>query len=268
MIAGILLFGHAGVGLLAALTFFLPSRWRTRALVVCGVIGSALGAAAVAVAGSGESFRGFELGPSVIPVAAGAAAAWLLLAAFPTPTRWTAGALTGVASSALLLAAASRWVVPTLLFFSCGLLAVAAASTLGRSRPLFWISGFASVATLGAVFAEQALGDGGWAVPDSLAGWQRYVVVGAGVLLAGAIPLSSHWTLARDRAAAAGPLLIGAGFAYFHFALGEPDRWAALALLFAGALFGLGAHATRRFVPSLAGASLVTVMAAAACAGP
>ena len=75
MIAGILLFGHAGVGLLAALTFFLPSRWRTRALVVCGVIGSALGAAAVAVAGSGESFRGFELGPSVIPVAAGAAAA-------------------------------------------------------------------------------------------------------------------------------------------------------------------------------------------------
>ncbi|MDQ3955161.1 MAG: hypothetical protein M3285_06405, partial [Actinomycetota bacterium] len=156
----------------------------------------------------------------------------------------------------------------TLLFLSCALLAMVAASTLGRSRPLFWIPGFASVAALGGAFAEQTLGDGGWQAPTSLVGWPRYVVIGAGAVLAGAIPMTAHWSLARDRAAAAGPLLAGAGFVYLHLALGDPDRWAALALLVGGLLFGLIAYASRRFVPSLVGAALVCVMAAAACAGP
>jgi hypothetical protein len=222
----------------------------------------------MAWAGSGETLRGFELGPRVIPAAAGAAAAWLVVAALASPSSWGSCAFTGGACSAVLLAATSEWVVPTLLFFSCALLALAAASTLGRSRPLFWIVGFASVLALGGALADQVLGDGGWRIPESMEGWARYLVIGAGVVLAGAIPLSGHWTIARDRAVAAGPLLTGGGFVYLHLVLGEPDRWAALALLFVGLLFGLGAHAGTRFVPSLAGASVVSVMAAAACAGP
>lgn len=268
MIAAVLLFGHAALGLLSGLTFFLPARWRSRALIGIAMIGFLLAAAGLAWSGSGESFRGFELGGRAVPVAAGVAAAWLLIAALPGSASWTMGSLTGIACSALLLAATSLWVAPTLLFLSCALVAVAAASTWGRSRPLFWIPGFASVAALGAAFAELALGDGGWQISTSLVGWPRYVVIGAGVVLAGAIPMTGHWSLARDRAAAAGPLLTGGGFLYLHLALEEPDRWATLVLLFAGLLFGVAAYATRRFVPSLVGAAFVSLMAAAACAGP
>ncbi|MDQ3955345.1 MAG: hypothetical protein M3285_07340, partial [Actinomycetota bacterium] len=153
MIAVVLLLGHAALGLFSALTFFLSPRGRARALVGFGVGGFVLAAAGLAWSGSGESFRGFELGVRAVPATAGVAAAWLLIAVFPGRARWSTGALTGIACSALLLAATSRWVVPTLLFLSCALLAMVAASTLGRSRPLFWIPGFASVAALGGAFA-------------------------------------------------------------------------------------------------------------------
>ncbi|MDQ3984982.1 MAG: hypothetical protein M3280_00555 [Actinomycetota bacterium] len=227
----ILLLGHAGLGLLALGTVFLGEKWRSRVLTVLCLIGLGLGVALAVAAGSDEIWRTNRLDAGAIVPALGVSAAWLVTAAAPAPRgRWMTVALVGVASSSLALAGSNRWTAPALVFIGGLALAVAVLGE-GRLRPQVATAVFVATIAAAVALMSRTLQDEVWTLGGGLEGWPRYVLVGAAVVQAGALPGVGVWGLLKRGGAAALPLLVAGAFVFMDLALEEPDRWAALALM-------------------------------------
>lgn len=130
----VLVLGHALLGALLLPAAGAGEPVRRRAVEAASVAGVLLGVALV-IAGQADAGEwrsvAFEA-RSTTPSGFVVAAAWLVTGALAARIRVTEAALTGVAASGLVLALNGRYVVPSLLFWLCASLALAA--TAG-SRP-------------------------------------------------------------------------------------------------------------------------------------
>ena len=227
----VLLLGHAGLAVVAVGAGFLGVRWRRRTLVPLCLIGLALGVTLAVAAGSDEVWRTNRLGPGTVLPALGVSAAWLVAAAAPAARgRWMTVATTAVAASCLAMAGTTEWVAPALVFFGGLALATAALAETDRA-PQVAIAVFVATVAAAVALGSRALEGEAWSLAGGIDGWARYVLIGAAVVQAGALPALGVWDLVNRGGAAALPLVVAGAFVFMDLALDEPDRWAALALV-------------------------------------
>ena len=228
----VLLLAHGALGVLALATLPIRGPWRPRSLGIICVAGAGFGIALVVLNGSLDQWRTTELRGVSALAGATATAAWLVAASVSAPRgRSITCALVGVASSALALAVVNDWVVPTLLFWLCSSLAIAALAAEGHRGLGVLVVLFASDVALAAALVGNWTDSGSWALPAELEGWPFYVLVAAAVLRGGAIPATGAWSLLEAPGAPAVPLLVGGSFGLLPIALGgSGDPWVGVGL--------------------------------------
>jgi hypothetical protein len=214
----VLLLGHAFLGLIALLGRETRDETRTQLVQILSGAGVLLGVILFFAPGSGDIWRTTLVEPDrahLIGVAV--ACAWLVLLVVERISgegAWDAAVLIGAASSALALFGLNRWAVPAILFW--GVLALALAALASRARrPGATRLGLAAGSALLAagVVVHIFLNDQTWEWPRGSGGPALWLLLGAAVLLSGAIPATGGWGLFGSRSSAAVlPLLTGGSF--------------------------------------------------------
>ncbi|HYN36519.1 MAG TPA: hypothetical protein VEV82_06035 [Actinomycetota bacterium] len=236
MIVPILFVGHAGLGLLALGSAFLPEKWRRRILLFLCLLGIGAGVAIAVLGVQGDTWRSTELGDTAVIAGAATALAWLVAVVVAALRgRALSCALVGVAAASLTIAATSRWMVPVLLFWVCSSVALAGLAARGERPAPIWIALFLSDACLIAALVGVWVDERTWTLPTELDGWTLYVLLAAAAIRGGAIPALGVWGSLSGAAAPAAPLLTGGAFTLLPIALGPGAPWAA-AVLFALAI--------------------------------
>jgi hypothetical protein len=257
--APVLYLGHGALALAATFLYLFATRTR-RAVRFIALLGCALGIALVVGADDIGMWR--TTTPSGAPGAiagAAAGAAWLIVAVRPGAGPRPA-IVTGVAGSALALFATSLWIVPTLLFGACALMAIAALVSLGAVRSLAWFSvagvGAAIVVSLG--FAAWDAHGWGAIEPEGL---YRGLAYGAAIAAAGILPLLVWQAVGVGSGAV--PLLAGCGFVLLARIGGDPDPRIAAGLLILALALAAGAWISRLTIVAVGAWSSATFAALA-----
>ncbi len=274
----------AALGVVLLVFFGLPARLRAAGsdnrdeqagdvrfgpLQAIGVVGALLGLW-IALSASDEPWR-TTLAERIPTAFAGAAigCAWVLAVILDPGRRgWRTAALVAAGSSALVLAATNQWLVPTLLFWGCSSLAVAALASDSPARGLVWPTIAASDAAFAAGLIAHAVSLDSWALRTPIEGWPAVLVGVAGVLRAGVVPHGGAWALLDSRGAPALPLLLGGAFTLTSGRAIGAWPWVAVVLLLV-ALLGVVRN-VRSDAPDLssAGAWIVAVALALSLAVP
>lgn len=232
MIASLYL-GHAVIGVALLATRSFKRELRSAALLGGSALGALLGAALYLVRDSNAGWRTTELeAPTAALVAVAIPCAWILLGALDQGSgRSEAGCLIGVACSGLALFATNEWVVPATLYWVASSLALVA-MTPGRSAAPARVAVLVSDVGVVVALAGHSLGLVTWRMPLPAEGWPYWVLLGALVVRAGALPQLGIWVALKSRTGACGlPLLVAGGFALLHGPAGGPQVGAGLALL-------------------------------------
>lgn len=218
-----LVLGHGVVGLLLLLVAPLGRRARRIGVPALALLGTALASVLASGRSWGWSWRGLELSPGpVLVVALASGAAWVLVAVLQA--RPGAAALAGVGTAALGMAALTEWLVPFLLFWLLGSLAVAGMALGAPRGPSAWVG--VAVADLVLVLALllQWTTEEEWALPSSAApevAWLIRLAALARVLSASLIPAREP----GGEEAAAVPLLAGGSFLLLMKLAPGPEPW-------------------------------------------
>ncbi len=281
----LLVFGHALLSLVLIGAGRLPgSSNRHRVVLGCSGAGILLGV--VAALGAEGSWRTLELGGGATIVAGAAAAcSWLLVGALDLGRgRWYQGALVGVGATGLLAFASNEWLVPGLLFWLCGSVALGAILIPEHGRGALWIALAASDVALTLAVLAHGIGVESWEMPVPIDGWQYFVVLAAVVLRCGSLPRAGGWVLLGSPGSACVPLLVGGAFVLLATLGARPQPWAAAAALVVALIcaitsilkktpsislvgawpVALGAGATLATTDAVAGAGVAALLATAA----
>ena len=162
----LLVLAHALLAVVALMSAGAETEGRSRFLRGLAVCGALLGLILFfATPLLGDEWRTIELAPSLTRISAIAVtAAWVLAAATEGSTetgRWDVAALTGVASTALILFATNQWLVPALLFAGIATLCIA---LLLEARSLARVVVSLAGLVLGGTFVWLALAEDTWAL--------------------------------------------------------------------------------------------------------
>lgn len=260
----VLLLGHAVLGALLLVAARTGAATRRRAIEGAAAAGTGLALAlAGAGAAGGRGWRSVALEPATaVPAALAVAGAWILTGALGARgARVELAALTGAASSGLVLAATGRFVVPALLFWLCSSAALAALCGFGGARGA-WPALALSDAAVCAAAVTYVVSEDSWSFGGGAEGPVLWALALAAAVR-GATYLSGPAAAAGSEASAAAPLMAGGAVALVVRA-GGPAPWAAVIVLALAAL-GLGrvlwkGQATTRIV-----AGWPVAMAVAAC---
>lgn len=269
MISVVLLAGHGGLGLLCLVALLLRGRWRSGTLLFFCLTGVGLGIALIVLNQSSETWRTTELSSICTVVGASAACAWLIAAVTGAANgRVLVCSLIGVSSSALALAATSRWAAPALFFWVCSSLGIAVLAGRARARGSVWVVLFASDVALAAVLVGTWSDTKDWLLPTELDGWAFYALLLAALLRAGAIPGIGTWGLTTTFGAPALPLLTGSAFALLPIALGPADPWVGAGFFALALGAGIWGIVRRTLLVSIASGSLIAVLLGLALIAP
>lgn len=215
-VAAVLYLTHALIAALALFARRLEAQSRSKFLQFLAGVGIAAGALLFFAPSSGDVWRTTSMEverAQLIGIAV--ACAWLI---FLTVERvrvagdWDGCVLVGVGACGLALFGANDWVVPALLFwFVTAGAVVALVSRLPRTGAALASVCVASVLVLVALGSEQ-LATERWDL-HIVSGWRSWALVGAAVILSGAIPVVGVWSAFQGTTAAAAlPLAIGGSF--------------------------------------------------------
>jgi hypothetical protein len=264
----VVLLGHGVLAAALLVTRAFPTRVGVRLATAIALLGAVLGVLQVALWDSGEGWRSITLDPDGAPIAGAAAvAAWAVVATLvPAGDRWYSGAFVGVSATGLGMFASNDWLVPALLFWVAGSVALIALIVRAKGGIAAPAAIVVSDALLIAALAEIALGDRDWALPKGSSGGWFWVLAAAALARAGTIPLVSGPARAAIPLLAGGSLSVAAGIG----ANAEP--WLAAALVTVAVLSATAASIRR--VPSialpcasLAAVGLTTIYAGAGAGG-
>ena len=162
---------------------------------------------------SGETWRTTRVDPSVAPIVGIAiVCAWVLVWAVHRDDGWYQGALTGAASTALLLASTNLWVVPLLFFWVASSIAIGAFMLHDERRSSVWVGLFASDAAWIAAVIMHALDVESWRFVLPVEGKTLWLVVAALVLRAGVLLRAGVWAALSRGSAASVPLVVAGAF--------------------------------------------------------
>jgi hypothetical protein len=232
-VIALLYLGHAAIGLALLATWPLKREFR-RAGVLAGSGAGALLAVGLYLAGDSDAAwrtTGLEAQTAAM-IAVAIACAWILLGALDRGSgRADAGCLIGVASSGLVLFATNEWVVPGALYWVASSVAVVV-MTRGKSAAPARVAILVSDVAVVVALASYSLDLQTWRMPEGMEGWPYWVLVGALVVRAGALPQLGIWAAIPSRMGACGlPLLVAGGFALLLGPAGGAQVAAGLALL-------------------------------------
>lgn len=249
----VLSLGHAVASVVLLASSHRPAKERARAVWACSGVGVLLAGVLVAGVGSGQHWRALALRESATVVGVAVATAWLVAAIVDLGRgRWEVGALIGVASTALILASSSEWLVPGLLFWFCGSVAIGVLGLQSATNSGAHVALFASDLALGAGLIASDVGGATWRMPVLVDGWPGYVLLLAALLRLGALPRVGVWGLLGSPAAAAIPLLVGGAFALPLRTIAVLGGWPAVVVL-AGAVAIAAFAAVTTESPSISG---------------
>lgn len=262
----VLYFAHALAAGALVVVGRLPRRARaTATMAVCALAGAC--GVLLAIVG-GDPWRTTSPHDAATAIAGAAiAGAWLAAAVLGPPgERWRTGALVGSTATGLALFAANDWVVPALLFWLASSVAlVALTARRGQTWAALWIvAGDAAVAI--ALLAHA--GTDSWRLPATVTGWPRWLLLGAAIVRAGAIPRVGSWQSLRSSSAAALPLAAGGAFVVVDRFVGGPLPWAGVGLLAGSVVVLVWSLWARSLVAATVGAWPALVMLAAAAIAP
>lgn len=271
-LAAFLYLAPGGLALLALSSRGAEAPARSRFLQFLSSVGLAISVVVFFAPSSGEAWRSTVMDADrahLIGVAT--ACAWLV---FLTVERtrpdgdWDACMLVGVGASGLSLFGANRWAIPALLFWIVTALAVAALTARVPGTGAARASIFGAGVLVAAAMAGELLASGRWELHE-LSGWPWWVLVGAVVLLSGAVPGAGGWSsFGRSTAAAAFPLLIGAAFLLVASPSSTDEPFVALALILVGVGAGIGSVLKRALEVRLIGTWAVALMLGLAFVAP
>jgi hypothetical protein len=260
----VLIVGHAGLGVLALASSFLPGKWTRRVLVGLSLVGFGFGVAIAVLGVLGDTWRTIELGDDAVVAGAASAVAWLVAAIEAAPRgRAVACALVGVTSTSVVVAATTGWLVPMLLFWICSTLAIAVLAGMSSGAPPVWVALFLSDALLIAALFGSWVDGHAWQLPTELDSWPRYLVLAAAAIRGGAIPVVGVWGAMSGAAAPVAPLLAGGAFVLVPVALGPSEPWTGaglLALSVGGAVWALWGG--RALLPAAGAVSMALLLGA------
>ena len=248
----VLSLGHAVASVVLLASSHRPAKERARAVWACSGVGVLLAGVLVAGVGSGQHWRALALRESATVVGAAVATAWVVAAIVDLGRgRWEVGALIGVASTALILASSSEWLVPGLLFWFCGSVAIGVLGLQSATNSGALVALFASDLALGAGLIASGVGGATWRMPVLVDGWHGYVLLLAALLRLGALPRVGVWGLLGSPAAAAIPLFIGGAFALPLRTIAVLGGWPAVVVLAGAVAIAFAAVTTES--PSISG---------------
>jgi hypothetical protein len=162
---------------------------------------------------SADAWRATLVVPSTAAIVGIAVAcSFALVWAVHRDDGWFQAATVGVASSGLLLAAASQWAVPMLMFWGVSAVALGALTMRDQRRGSIWAALFLSDALWIASVLIEALDREEWRFEGSFSGASKWFVVGAVILRAGVFVRVGVWGALSRAGAAAVPLIIAGAF--------------------------------------------------------
>lgn len=225
----LLVVGQAVLGGTFLLAAGLPVAVRHRAIQLTATIGLL---SSIAVYVVHDRWRTIDLGrPEARIAAVGVGAAWLLvLVGERRRGDWRTAALVGCASTGLLLAAPSRWLVPMLIFWLCGTFATALCLRDARPASLGYFALIAGDAVLIAALIGAAQDSGTWLRPEGLEGWHLWAASAGVILRAGALPLTGVWGALETDAGPILPIVVAGAFALPMSSLAA-EPWVSVVLL-------------------------------------
>ena len=234
MTALILYSVHTALALALALVVALgfPSGFRRIISVGAAVLGTGAGVA-VAVLGSEELvWRTTTLSsPRALIVGTAVACAWALVGVLERARNPVAGALVGIASSALLVSSLNDWVVPALLFWLASSVALLALVSIDGARTGALLAIVGSDLLVAGSFSLAALDERVWTIPGPLSGLSLGLAVAAFVVRSGALPRIGGWETLDSPAVPALPLLLGGSLAVLGVPLSGSGPWVAAGAL-------------------------------------
>lgn len=248
----ILYLGHA---LLAVAGLFIASSAEIgrRALLFVGSIGAGLGVTLFFLRHSGVEWRTTVVDPGpAVAAGLGAAAAWVLIATAgkDRAAAWSVP-LVGVASSALILFALNRWVVPALMFWVVTSIALAALVRDEQGRAQVWLALALSDALVVAGLVWHGVESETWRLPGSAAGLTWWFLVAGAAIRSCSLPRIGLWAAPRSPAL---PLCAGSAFALLTGVADREQPWLGLAFVVIAVAIGLWAVRSERFDVSVIGA--------------
>ncbi len=186
------------------------------------------------------------------------ASAWLLFGIAKREGRHLLdGALIGCASSALVLFALNRWVVPALLFWLAGSLAIAALVEDHDHRLQVWLTLACSDVLVVAALVLHANAGETWLLPASATETTSWLLVGAALLRSGSIPRVGAWGAGASPAL---PLLAGGSLALLTGIADREQPWLGLAVVVATIGIGIWMLRSKRILLAVLGAWPVATM--------
>lgn len=221
------------MGGVAVVARFLPPKIRDVVVRALCVAGAGLGIGLFLERRSGDAWRTTLIQPEAAVLSGIAAAvAWVIAAVLlDEDDRWRAATLVGAGSSALVLFATTRWIVPALLFWSLTSLAAGALAFSLRAPAETWMGIVLADLCFAAGMISHVLDGDSWELPATVPDRAFWFLLAAAILRVGAIPRFGIWRSLGSPAAAALPLLVGGGLVLAAGPAGRAEPWAAVGLL-------------------------------------